>query len=77
MKNYPGLEIRGQGIYIVYDSRGKQSGEAFVQFTNPEDTEKALKKNREKIGHRSVDNTKQKPNQINLCKTPRWVLFTH
>lgn len=49
-----GLEIRngGNGIYIVFDSRGRPTGEAFVQFCNSEDTDLAMKKNREKIGQR-------------------------
>lgn len=50
------MEIRNDkdGIHIVVDNRGRSTGEAFVQFTSPDDTEKALKKNRDKIGHRSV-----------------------
>lgn len=42
------------GIHIVLDSRGNTTGEAYVQFVSAEDTEKALKKNRDKIGHRWV-----------------------
>lgn len=51
---FQGLEIRngGNGIYIVFDSRGRPTGEAFVQFCNSEDTDLAMKKNREKIGQR-------------------------
>jgi RNA recognition motif-containing protein len=51
---FQGLEIRngGNGIYIVYDNRGRPTGEAFVQFSNSEDTDLAMKKNREKIGQR-------------------------
>jgi heterogeneous nuclear ribonucleoprotein F/H len=54
------LEIRNskEGIHIVVDNKGRSTGEAFVQFTSPEDTEKALKKNRDKIGHRSVGKIK-------------------
>lgn len=53
---FQGLEIRNgtNGIYIVNDGRGRPTGEAFVQFSNSEDTDLAMKKNREKIGHRSV-----------------------
>lgn len=51
-----GMEIRNgkEGIHSVVDNKGKSTGEAFVQFTSPEDTENALKKNREKISHRQV-----------------------
>lgn len=56
VKTKLGLEIRNgkDGIHIVVDNRGRSTGEAFVQFTSPDDTENALKKNRDKIGHRSV-----------------------
>lgn len=52
---FQGLEIRNgiNGIYIQ-DNRGRPTGECFVQFSSAEDTETAMKKNREKIGHRQV-----------------------
>lgn len=55
-KHKIGLEIRNgkTGIYIVYDSHGRMTGECFVQFRTSDDAENALKRNREKIGHRSV-----------------------
>lgn len=51
-----GLELKSDqdGIHIVMDPRGRATGEAFVQFVSQEDTEQALKRNREKIGHRWV-----------------------
>jgi RNA recognition motif-containing protein len=61
-----GLEIRNgkTGIYIVYDNHGRMSGEAYVQFRNSEQAEIAIKtKNREKIGHRLVRQSK-KSNKI-------------
>ena len=51
-----GLELK-QGldsIHIMMDNRDRATGEAFVEFGNEEDTEKALKKSRDKIGHRWV-----------------------
>lgn len=36
------------------DRRGRATGEAFVQFESQDDTEQALGRNREKIGHRWV-----------------------
>lgn len=50
-----GLELnQEQGVHIHLDRSGRASGEAFVQFKNSEDCEKALKRNLEKIGHRWV-----------------------
>lgn len=50
------MELRSDNnsVHIMMDNRGRATGEAFVQFVSPTDTEKALKKNREKIGHRWV-----------------------
>lgn len=72
-----GLEIRNgtNGIYIVYDSRGRPTGEAFVQFCNSEDTDLAMKKNREKIGHRSVAPRQQLG--INTFITAFFLLFVN
>lgn len=55
-KKKTGLELRKEkdSIHVVMDQRGRATGEAFIQFISPADTEKALKKNREKIGHRWV-----------------------
>lgn len=51
-----GLQLnKDQDVHIVMDNRGRASGEAFVRFGNLDDTEKALKRNREKIGHRWVN----------------------
>ncbi|XP_055373790.1 heterogeneous nuclear ribonucleoprotein H [Condylostylus longicornis] len=56
-KFFDGLEIKPdrEGILIVMDRRGRASGEAYVQFETLEDTEQALKRNREKIGHRYIE----------------------
>lgn len=53
---WAGLEIKPdrEGITFVMDKRGRATGEAFVQFVTQEDTEQALGRNREKIGHRWV-----------------------
>lgn len=56
MYGLAGLEMKPdrEGILIVMDRRGRATGEAFVQFETQEDTEQALKRNRDKIGHRLV-----------------------
>ncbi|XP_026849128.1 heterogeneous nuclear ribonucleoprotein F [Drosophila persimilis] len=54
---FTGLEIKTdrEGILFVMDRRGRATGEAFVQFESQEDTEQALGRNREKIGHRYIE----------------------
>ena len=37
---------------MTTDFQGRSSGEAFVQFSNKDDAERALDKNRQNIGHR-------------------------
>lgn len=49
------LNIAENGITIVTNSRGKNSGEAYVQFTSQEEADKALEKDRELIGHRYIE----------------------
>lgn len=47
-----GLTIVPNGITFATDYTGRATGEAYVQFVNKENVEKALKKHMEKIGHR-------------------------
>ncbi|XP_010778601.1 heterogeneous nuclear ribonucleoprotein F-like [Notothenia coriiceps] len=50
-----GLEIVGSGITFIQNRRGKNSGEAFVQFSSKEAAEEALQKDRELIGQRYIE----------------------
>ncbi|XP_069966526.1 heterogeneous nuclear ribonucleoprotein H isoform X6 [Bactrocera oleae] len=54
---FSGLEIKPdrEGILFVMDKRGRATGEAFVQFESQDDTEQALGRNRDKIGHRYIE----------------------
>lgn len=54
--HWAGFEIKAdrEGVVFVMDRRGRATGEAFVQFESQDDTEQALGRNREKIGHRWV-----------------------
>ncbi|RXN36223.1 G-rich sequence factor 1 [Labeo rohita] len=51
---FSGLEIVEDGVTIVLDRKGRNSGDAFVQFATKEMAELALKKDREIIGNRLV-----------------------
>jgi len=51
---FAGIEIAPYGITITMDENGRPSGEAYVEFAAGE-VEKALLKNKEKIGHRYIE----------------------
>ena len=48
------MVVPAGGITLQVDSDGRETGEAYVEFVEPEDAEKALYKDRQMIGHRSV-----------------------
>ncbi|XP_029113360.1 heterogeneous nuclear ribonucleoprotein H-like isoform X1 [Scleropages formosus] len=52
---FSGLEIVPNGITLPVDFQGRSTGEAFVQFASQDIAEKALKKHKERIGHRYVE----------------------
>ncbi|XKL66999.1 hypothetical protein PGB90_010419 [Kerria lacca] len=52
---FSGLTIVPNGINFATDYTGRATGEAYVQFVNKENVEKALKKHMEKIGHRYIE----------------------
>uniref|UniRef100_A0A8C2B6J0 G-rich RNA sequence binding factor 1 n=1 Tax=Cyprinus carpio TaxID=7962 RepID=A0A8C2B6J0_CYPCA len=52
---FSGLEIVEDGVTIVLDRKGRNSGDAFVQFATKEMAEEALKKDREVIGNRYIE----------------------
>ena len=47
-----GLEVSENGILLCKDFNGRPSGEAYVQFSGGEETEKAIEKNNANMGHR-------------------------
>lgn len=52
---FSGLDIMDKGIIIVTDRRGRNSGEAFVQFCSQEAADEALSRDREMIGNRYIE----------------------
>lgn len=52
---FSGLSIADEGITLVFDQRGRKSGEAFVQFVSQENAEQALQKHRHEIGSRYIE----------------------
>lgn len=43
------------GIHMTTSREGRPSGEAFVEFVDEEDVEKALQKDREHMGNRYIE----------------------
>lgn len=52
---FSGLDIMDKGIIIVAARRGKNSGEAYVQFCSQEAANEALSRDREMIGDRYIE----------------------
>lgn len=52
---FDGIGICPYGITITMDQDGRPSGDAYVEFVSPGEAEKAIQKNREKIGHRYIE----------------------
>ncbi|XP_044051895.1 G-rich sequence factor 1 [Siniperca chuatsi] len=52
---FSGLDIVENGITIVTDHRGRNSGDAFVQFSSQEAADEALQRDREVIGNRYIE----------------------
>ena len=48
------MTIPAGGVTLQVDSDGRETGEAYVEFSKAEEAEKALYKDREMIGHRYV-----------------------
>jgi heterogeneous nuclear ribonucleoprotein F/H len=52
---FTGIDIESNGILIVTDFNGRPKGEAFVQFTTEAGAKKALRRNKENMGHRYIE----------------------
>jgi len=52
---FSGLSIKPHGITITMNQEGRASGDAYVEFTSSDQVEKAIEKNKEKMGHRYIE----------------------
>uniref|UniRef100_A0A3Q0R5Z6 G-rich RNA sequence binding factor 1 n=1 Tax=Amphilophus citrinellus TaxID=61819 RepID=A0A3Q0R5Z6_AMPCI len=73
---FSGLEIMENGITMVTDSRGRKSGEAFVQFTSQEAADEALQRDREIIGNRYVEVFPSRSDDIHSTRRRRTSPFS-
>uniref|UniRef100_H3A5M1 RRM domain-containing protein n=1 Tax=Latimeria chalumnae TaxID=7897 RepID=H3A5M1_LATCH len=67
---FSGLEIVPNGITLPVDFQGRSTGEAFVQFASQEIAEKALKKHKERIGHRYIEIFKSSRTEVRTHYDP-------
>ncbi|XP_037338256.2 G-rich sequence factor 1 [Pungitius pungitius] len=66
---FSGLDIAENGITVVLDRKGRNSGEAFVQFSSQQAADEALQRDREVIGQRYIEVFPSRRDQIHSTKT--------
>uniref|UniRef100_UPI00398E962A G-rich sequence factor 1-like isoform X2 n=1 Tax=Pristiophorus japonicus TaxID=55135 RepID=UPI00398E962A len=67
---FDGLQIVEDGVTITRDHRGRNTGDAFVQFASQEIAEQALTKDREMIGSRYIEIFRSTKNDLRLYIRP-------
>ncbi|KAM9360997.1 G-rich sequence factor 1 [Symphorus nematophorus] len=65
---FSGLDIVENGVTIVTDHAGRNSGQAFVQFSCQEAADEALQRDREVIGNRYIEVFPSRSDQIHSRK---------
>ncbi|XP_074048704.1 heterogeneous nuclear ribonucleoprotein H2-like [Macrotis lagotis] len=68
---FSGLEIMPNGIILPVDFQGRNSEEAFMQFASQEIDENALKKHKERIGHRYIEIFKGSEAEVHTYNPPQ------
>lgn len=68
---FSGLDIVQNGITIMTNRLGRNSGQAFVEFSSQESFEEALRKDRELIGHRYIEVFPSRKDEIRASLSQR------
>ncbi|CAL8268636.1 unnamed protein product [Merluccius merluccius] len=68
---FSGMEIVPNGITLPMDYQGRGTGEAFVQFATQDIAERALKKHKERIGHRYIEIFKSSRSEVRTHYEPQ------
>ncbi|XP_031161127.1 G-rich sequence factor 1 [Sander lucioperca] len=74
---FSGLDIVENGITVVTDRKGRNSGEAFVQFSSQEAADEALQRDREVIGNRYIEVFPSRSDQISSSWKKRTSSASH
>ncbi|XP_056602841.1 G-rich sequence factor 1 [Triplophysa dalaica] len=61
---FAGLEIVEDGVTIISNKKGRNSGDAFVQFATKEMADKALERDREVMGNRYIEIFRSRKSEI-------------
>uniref|UniRef100_A0A8C5KPJ6 Heterogeneous nuclear ribonucleoprotein H2-like n=1 Tax=Jaculus jaculus TaxID=51337 RepID=A0A8C5KPJ6_JACJA len=67
---FSGLEIVPNGMTLPVDFQGRSTGEVFVQFASQEIAGKALKKHKERTGHRYIEISKSSRAEVQIHYDP-------
>ena len=52
---FQGLSVPLNGVHLMFNEREQPTGEAYVEFSSPDDRERAMTKDRQHIGGRYVE----------------------
>merc|ERR1719502_2111497 len=52
---FTGLSVPLNGVHLMFNEREQPTGEAYVEFSSPDDRERAMTKDRQHIGGRYVE----------------------
>merc|ERR1719163_543213 len=52
---FTGLAVPLNGVHLMFNEREQPTGEAFVEFSTPDDRERAMTKDRQHMGGRYVE----------------------
>ncbi|XP_075903262.1 G-rich sequence factor 1 isoform X2 [Nelusetta ayraudi] len=66
---FSGLDIVENGVTIITDRQGRNSGDAFVQFSSPEAATKALQRDRDVMGHRYIEVFPSRSDEVHSRRT--------
>lgn len=67
---FTGLDMVPDGIALQLNFQGRSTGQAFVQFVDVENANKALERNRQHIGSRYIEVFKGHSSDMETCAMP-------